>query len=414
VVTSLRLPDLRPWLLGATIGLSACGARTALEVDSASLGGSSAPTAGAGGGDSGGGATLAGRSAVASAGSAGRPSQPIASKAISAGTDSTCGLKEDGSVWCWGANDKGQLGNGTSADSSVPLQVPGITGAVAIEAGGTWTSGSQSAGRSAFNCAVLRDGDVQCWGAVPGYEPGALPVSIASLHQAVAIAAGNWHACALSQRGSVQCWGHRYYISDPLGTNGSALVAVLGLRDVTAIRGHGSKFTCAAVTGGSVQCWGAPYNQPEGDWKPVAITGVRTTPSGLAAGYDQGACAVSPEGSVQCWHGVTDPAVTVPGVSNATAVTVGKNHACALLLDGTIQCWGEQGHGQLGSVPPASTVSGIHDAVAVSAGYQYTCALSKAGTAWCWGTNRTGQLGNGADLTAPPPHSSTPVQVLGF
>ena len=89
-----------------------------------------------------------------------------------------------------------------------PLQVVGISSGIAIASGGTWNSGGQGAANSAFNCAVLRDGSVQCWGAVPGTVGfTSLPILMPGIQHAVAVSGGDWHACALSDSGSIQCWG---------------------------------------------------------------------------------------------------------------------------------------------------------------------------------------------------------------
>jgi alpha-tubulin suppressor-like RCC1 family protein len=413
MLASLPLQRMKLWLLGTALAASACGARSSLQVDSEGSGGAptTAETGGSGGGMSEGGAPVAGSSprGAAGGGSAGAPPQPAVARAISAGFSSTCVLKDDGTVWCWGANDKGQLGNGTTAQSSVPVQVAGVTSAVAIETGGTAVSGGQGGGVTPFNCAVLRDGDVQCWGALPHAQGALLPVSVPGIHQAVAVAGGYWYACALSRRGSVHCWG-KSWPSSQTGLEMNDVEVVPGLQDVTAIAGRGSTFTCAVLEGGSVQCWSPDYG-PE----PVSVPGIRTTPRGLGVGYRQGACAVSMDGGVQCWSSVSEPPMAVPGVRDAVAVSVGRQHACALLANGTIQCWGETNQGQLGNVPPALNVSGLHDAVAVSAGYAHTCSLSKAGAVSCWGSNADGQLGNGADLTDEAQRSSpTPVRVRGF
>ncbi len=398
--------------MGTALVASACGGRSSLGVQSDGSGGElvGSGEGGSSSGLSGGGAPLGGGFATgaAGAGTTGGAPQPSIAKAISAGYSSTCVLKDDGTVWCWGANDKGQLGNGTTAQSSLPVQVAGVTSAVAIETGGTAVSGGQSGGTTSFNCAVLRDGEVQCWGALPHAQPSLLPVSVPGIHQAVAVAGGYWYACALLRRGAVQCWGESWPSSQP-SSDTDQIEFVSGLKEVAAISGRGSRITCAVEAGGSVQCW----NGGEGSWQPFTVAGIQTTPRGLGVGYSQGGCAVVRDGGVQCWSGMSQP-MKVPGVLDAVAVSVGLQHTCALLAGGNVQCWGDASQGQLGNVLPALNVSGVHDAVAVSAGYRHTCSLSKAGEVWCWGSNTSGQLGNGANVAEAQPYSSTPVRVRGF
>ncbi len=93
--------------------------------------------------------------------------------------------------------------------------------------------------------------------------------------------------------------------------------------------------------------------------------------------------------------------VTVPGISSATAVAAGGQHACALMNDGTVQCWGDNRYGRLGNGTATDnccsrgTVLGIATATALSAGEAQSCALLHGGTVQCWGDNSLGQLGSG-------------------
>jgi len=432
------------YLLSSSLLVSACGARSSVEetaddaADSSRFGGAAGvsftPPSTGGRSPADEPAPLGGRSdsggeaqAGAEAGKGGAQVKPVVPSAISAGTDSTCGLHGDGTVWCWGANDKGQLGNATTTPTAVPAQVIGIGSAVAIAAGGTWNAGGMGAARSSFNCAVLRDGSVQCWGEVPGYDSNgaqqsggfagtSVPILVPGIHHAIAVAAGNWHVCVLLSSGSLQCWGNNRWGQLGNGglTGGSDPVTVLGIENATAVVGLGSNFSCALLAGGSVKCWGGYLADPnrgtaQGSTTPLEVP-IAGPASSIAAGYDR-ACAVVADRSVQCWTGPNSVPVAVPGVGSATAVTVGVRHACALLSDGTIQCWGENDHGELGTNQPSRPVSNIHDAVAISAGYSYSCAVLKSGTTWCWGSDTTGQLGDGGELGM---YNVIPVQVVGF
>jgi alpha-tubulin suppressor-like RCC1 family protein len=380
--------------------------------------GDGAHQAGAAGATAGTAGAMAG-AAGAMAGAAGAGPRVPLTKAISAGTDTTCALKDSGAVWCWGANGNGQLGDGTTDASVWPVQVEGIDNAVAIAAGGTWTSGGKGAASSSFNCAVLRDGGVRCWGQVPGNQGGSyVPVLIPNTGRIQAIAAGNWHACMLwDSDGSIQCWGRTP--AAPFGDGSRVAGQLFGISGAMEVVGNGSNFSCALLKTGSVKCWGDLGPKLNGgamgdNSPPITIALAGAAPSHIAAGFSK-ACAVSPTGSVQCW-GSNELPVEVPGVRSAKTLAVGLSHTCALLVDGTIQCWGENQWGQLGNSGHSPVVvSGIHDAVAVSAGYLYTCALSKTGTAWCWGANGSGQLGNGEEAAELRRGLHvTPVEVQGL
>ncbi len=222
---------------------------------------------------------------------------------VSAGINHTCGVVSE-AVKCWGYNGYGQLGNGNTTDSAMPVSVQGLESGVA----------SVSTG-ALHTCAVTTGGAAKCWGSNANGQLGdgnttdsAMPVSVQGLESGVAsVSVGNAHTCAVRTSGSAKCWGRNAngQLGDNSTTQRNAPVDVVGLgSEVTSISA-GIAHTCAVIKG-AAKCWGLNAYGRLGDGSttssvmPVSVSGLDSGVASVAAGIIH-TCAVMTSGAAKCW-----------------------------------------------------------------------------------------------------------------
>lgn len=342
---------------------------------------------------------------------------PTSLGAVAAGGFHTCAV-QSGAARCWGYNVDNQLGDGTSTDRLVPTQVSGLTtGVLAVATG------------YAFSCALRTGGGVQCWGY--GYDgqmgnggttSSAVPVQVTGLTSGVtSVVAGSLHACAVTTPGQVSCWGDNGWsqIGEGSVTQRLTPAPVVGLAGGAASLTAGTYHMCGVSTGNAALCWGnnsygeLGYLTPSGSQAtPGQVTGLTSGVASVVTGFFH-SCALLATGNVMCWgqnvfgqlgtgqfNGSTP--TTVAGIGGrVSSLAAGEYHTCAVAAGRGVRCWGSNSSGQLGDGtttqrPAPTPVTGLGaETVAVASGQSHTCALGEGGGVRCWGSNTFGQLGDG-------------------
>lgn len=347
-------------------------------------------------------------------------------KKVAAGYYHSLALKEDGTVWAWGRNDYGQLGDGTITYRAIPMPVNGLTGVKDV------------AGCSFSSLALKEDGTVWSWGnnssgiLGDGTTTGrTTPVQVKNLTGVVAVAARYNHCLALKADGTVWAWGANGVgqLGDGTTTGQKTPVQVSGLTGVKAIAG-GTSHSMALKADETVWTWGSNSNGQLGDGTttgrtiPGQVNGL-TEIEAITGGVDYSA-ALKIDGTVWSWgnnnkgqlgNGTTIGRSTpgqVSQLTNVTAIAGGYDHIMAVKADETVWSWGANNQGRLGDgtvinrLIPVQTI-GLTGVAGLAAGLQYSLALKNNGTVWCWGYNDYGQLGDGIAL-----NRLTPMQISGL
>ncbi len=334
------------------------------------------------------------------------PSGEFAS--VSVGDAHACGIRQDGTVECWGPGFKddrvappsGEFASvsvggantcGVKVDGTVECWGPGFLVEVEPPAG---EFASVSVGAHTIwhvrACGVRQDGSVECWGRDFHGDQAESPVGEFTSVSAY------WHTCGVRMDGTVECWGNNPYgeATPPAGEFASVSV------------GNGP--ICGVRTDGTVECWGTEYIElyveamlPTGKFVSVSggllACGVKVDGSVKCWGSasvpeNSHTCGVKVDGSVECW-GNDEHGQATPPAGNFVSVSTGSYHTCGVKVDGSVECWGLNYGGQ--ATPPAGGFT------SVSAGDGYTCGVKMDGFVECWGSIIDRQ-GNLVGLAEPP------------
>ena len=330
--------------------------------------------------------------------------------ALTTGFGHVCGLTTGQAAYCWGANDRGQLGRGYAYNTFEPVPSP-VAGGIAFAS--LSASGNHT-------CGVSVDGSGYCWGENAGQLGDGTdnerwaPVRVSGGLTLAGVSAGRTHTCGVTTQGAAYCWG-----DNGAGELGDGDVSEPKLSPVPVFGGllfvqvaAGGDITCGITTDHASYCWGRPRgayatfldqpNRVPGDLAFGTITAGVHYACGVAsaAAYCWGVNEVGQLGDGTTFD-LRDLPVPVSGGLGFTSVSTGDAHACAVTSDGAAYCWGDNMLGQLGdgttnprNVPMPVTGGLVFSSV--SAGGVITCGLSNDGGTYCWGTS-----GNLGYATAP-------------
>jgi alpha-tubulin suppressor-like RCC1 family protein len=376
---------------------------------------------------------------------------------ITAGADFSCALSAAGAAYCWGLGTSGQLGDNSTASSSVPVAVSTSRALAGLTLTRITASGASA-------CALASTGAAFCWGAGGSGQLGdgtttaarSTPVAVSTAGALAGlvltgISVGGKTTCALASIGAAFCWGAggsgqlgdgatTAVQSAPVPVSTAGALAGLTLTALTT----GADFACALSDAGAAFCWGAGGSGQLGDGTttaarstPVAVfasgvlTGQTLTQIAVGAAF---VCAPGSTGAAFCWGGngsgqdgnpdtADDFSVPVAVTDPATMIASGFDHSC-LLRNGRAYCWGDDDSGQLGNgvatgnfTAPVAVMVGGSSAIPIgttliqiTAADAFSCALASTGATFCWGAGGDGQLGN-STTACPCADSDVPVLV---
>lgn len=295
---------------------------------------------------------------------------------IDGANNGACAVRGDGTGWCWGLNDNGQIGDGGFTNRTQPVQVASITDFVKISSG------------RASSCGIRKNGEAWCWGrgtegqlgngTTTSFSP--TPVKVSNLSDFVDIATGYATNCGVRKNGEAWCWGtggNGRLGNGTTTTTQSTPVRVSNVSDFISIHGGIGYVLCGLTRSGTAYCWG---QENTGNMGNGTATGDFTTPQ------------------------------AVQGITDFVKIDIYNNHGCGIRRNGEAWCWGSDANGRLGNgtaltttqetpslvIPSTGT---LRDFVDIAVGSSSSCAIDSLGAVWCWGSDTSGEIGDGSTTT---------------
>lgn len=345
-------------------------------------------------------------------------------EAISSGGEHSCRLPGDGSLLCWGRNSFGQLGDGKKGTQTpTPQQVT---------QGKPWRRVSAGGGTT---CGIKKNQRLFCWGVNHRGQvgngttkPRTRPTVVAKSKRWTSVNASWFNTCGITKQTQLYCWG-----DNAAGQIGDGGKAKLRTKPTLVKKGKnwtsvsvGSRFVCATKKGGALFCWGGNlfgqlgHGSYAGKSTPARVSGswVEVSTSWTHT------CARNTNSGVYCWGRNTfgqvgDGSVTttptprqVGGGLRAVDITTTEGASCAIDDKARVQCWGNNAYGVIGdgSKPfVTSPEAGPADMREIEGGWRHVCGVTTSGSPYCWGQNDRAQLGNGTLASSPSPTEVEPL-----
>ena len=345
---------------------------------------------------------------------------------VNSGDFHTCAVDSIGKVYCWGENEGGQLGNGTTENSYVPVEVD-MTGDLAGKIMAKVSVGAR------YSCVLDTEGTVYCWGLISD-SVVSNPSKVDLENPAVSLSVSNSNACTLDEAGKIRCWSQKNPV--PQAVDVSGVLKDIKIIDVQAGYSH----LCALDDTGRIFCWGDNHRgqlgngrnivHPFSDNTPVEVvkeSELENNRISFISCADEYTIATDEQGKFYFWGDYREGLGEYDFIpflekddsfneKNIIHLDSGRDYRCFLNKDGSIYCWGDNTYGQLGNNSTDSSdipvkVNGSGDlkdktVKMLSVGGTHSCALDETGHVFCWGNNEDGQLGNAQNI-----NSSVPVEI---
>jgi alpha-tubulin suppressor-like RCC1 family protein len=340
---------------------------------------------------------------------------------IAVGSDHVCAILDDSSMSCWGDNSKGQLGDGTTVQRQTMTAVDLGIGRTAI---------SISAGQG-HTCAILDDASLKCWGDNSDGQLGdgttfdsSTPVDVdLGSEIPISVSLGLKHTCVVLVSASIKCWGDNSegQLGDGSTTDSNDPSSInLGSSKVLAIS-TGAYHTCVIINDPLLKCWGDNSEGQLGDGTnidrltPITIS-LSPSPVAISSG-DSHTCSILSDASLKCWgdnsegqlgDGTnTDSNSPVSIISGSNSISLGSMHTCSLDNSNVLNCWGDNSEGQLGigstvdqTSPNQVTFAGARFPITIASGENYTCSSMNNDLLSCWGGDSSSSISMSSSPTS--------------